>query len=91
MTVLIDQDIVGLYVSMGNTIQVLEENHVKVYNVGIPMYETELVYCFNGKHAFCNVESSDILRERVVFNEHGHKIAAGQKFHDQVEVGAILE
>ena len=55
------------------------------------MYKTKTVYCFDGEHAFCDVEPRNILRERVIFNEHAHQIAAWQEFHDEIQVGRILE
>lgn len=42
----------------------------------IPMYETHLVHRFNGENALRNVEPGNILRERIVLNEHRHQVAA---------------
>lgn len=55
------------------------------------MYETKLVDCVNGKCTFCNVEPRDILGECVIFNEHGHEVAAREKLHDEIQRLCILE
>src|SRR5882757_3301573 len=45
----------------------------------------------NGKYTFCNVEPRDILGECVIFNEHGHEVAAREELHDKIQCLCILE
>lgn len=55
------------------------------------MNESHLVDIFDGKNTLGNVKPGDIFRESVVFDQHRHQVAPGQKLHDQVEVLRILE
>lgn len=55
------------------------------------MNEAKLMDCVNSKYTFCNVETRDILGERVIFDEHGHEVAAREELHDKVQRLCILE
>ena len=55
------------------------------------MNETKLVDGLNGEDTLRDVETSNVLRERIVLDEHRHEIASGQELHDEVEVCRILE
>lgn len=55
------------------------------------MYEAELVHRLNGEDAFCNIEPGNVFGERVVLDEHGHKVTSRQELHDQVEIRTVLE
>lgn len=55
------------------------------------MDEAQAVDGFNGENNFCNIESCNVLREDLVFDQHGHQVAAGQELHEHVEEGRILE
>lgn len=55
------------------------------------MYEAKLVDGLNGKSDLSHVESSDILSEDLVLDEHSHKITTGKEFHEHVEERVILE
>lgn len=45
----------------------------------------------DGKYTFCDVESSDVLRECIIFNEHGHEIPTREKLHDKIQSLWVLE
>jgi hypothetical protein len=55
------------------------------------MYEAELVNSLNGKCDFSHIETSNVLCEDLVLDEHGHKITTGQELHEHVEEGVVLE
>ena len=55
------------------------------------MNEAKLVYCFDCKNTFRNIESCDILGESIVLDEHSHQVTAGQELHDEVQICRILE
>lgn len=55
------------------------------------MDEAELVDPFQCEHALGNVEPRHVLGEGVVFDEHRHQVAAGQKLHQEVQVRRVLE
>lgn len=50
------------------------------------MYEAELMYSLDGKHALGNIKSRNIFRKRVVLDEHGHQVASGQELHYEVKI-----
>ena len=55
------------------------------------MDEAKTVYRLDGKHAFCHVKPGHVLRECVVLYEHGHEVATGKEFHDEVQVCGVLK
>lgn len=55
------------------------------------MDEAQLMYSFNSKNTLSDVETRHILRECVVFDQHGHKVTTRQELHDQIEIRGILE
>src|SRR6267154_1023593 len=55
------------------------------------MDEAELMDSVDGKYTFCNVEASDIFGEGVIFNEHGHEVAAMEELHDKIQRLCVLE
>lgn len=55
------------------------------------MYELELVDRLDGHNDLGNVESRNVLAEDIVLDQHGHKIAARQEFHQHVQELVILE
>ena len=55
------------------------------------MDEAQFVNGFDRQHTLRHVETRNVLSECVVFDEHGHEIAAREELHDQVEVHSILE
>ena len=55
------------------------------------MDEPQFMDSLDGEDTFCDVKSRHIFRECVVLDEHGHQITSRQEFHDEVEVGRILE
>jgi hypothetical protein len=57
----------------------------------LPVYETELVNRLNGKCDLGHVETSDVLCEDLVLDEHGHQITTRQELHKHVEEGVVLE
>lgn len=40
--------------------------------------------CLDSEGAFCYVETTDVLRESVILDKHGHEISARKELHDQV-------
>jgi hypothetical protein len=46
---------------------------------------------FDGKNTLRHVKASHVFREGVLLDQQAHQIAAWQKFHDQIKIGAILE
>ena len=50
------------------------------------MDEAEIVHCLDRQHALCHVEARDVLRERIVLDEHGHQVSSRQELHDEVEI-----
>lgn len=57
----------------------------------LPMDESQSVYCLDRQNELSHIETSDILREDFVLDEHGHKIAAWQELHEQVQADVVLE
>lgn len=57
----------------------------------LPVDEPELVDSFDGEDTLCDVESSDILGECIIFDEHRHEVATRQELHDQVQSLGILK
>lgn len=55
------------------------------------MNKAMLVYSFDGKDDFGNIESRYRNGEDLVLDEHSHKISSWQKLHQHVEFGRILE
>jgi hypothetical protein len=49
------------------------------------------VNCLYGQDNLGNVESSNILREDFIFDEHGHQVSTRQKLHQHVEEVGVLE
>jgi hypothetical protein len=46
---------------------------------------------FQGKGNLGHVETSDILSEDFVLDEHSHQITSRQELHQHVEEGSVLE
>ena len=55
------------------------------------MDEAQLVYGFNRQRNLGHVESSDIFREDLILNQHGHQITTRQELHEHVQEGGVLE
>ena len=55
------------------------------------MQEAKFMNGFNGHDDFCHVESSNILRENFIFDQHGHQVTTRQEFHQEIKVSGVLE
>ena len=55
------------------------------------MDETEFVHSFQSQRDLGHVETSDVLGEDFVFDQHGHEITTWQELHEHVEEGRVLE
>ena len=55
------------------------------------MDEAIFVNCLNSKDDLSYVESSDILREDLILDQHCHQITSRQKLHQHVKEVVILE
>jgi hypothetical protein len=55
------------------------------------MDEAKVMDGLNGEDALGHVEPGDVFAKGIVLDEHGHKIATGQEFHEEVEVLGVLE
>lgn len=53
----------------------------QVVGLDVPVDEAQLVYGVDGQCSFRDVELRALLRERVLFHEECHHVAAGQEFH----------
>src|SRR5699024_3638524 len=40
---------------------------------------------------FRHVKSCNVLGEDLILDKHSHQVTTGQEFHEQVEIGRILE
>ena len=56
-----------------------------------PMQEAKFMNSFDGHNDFCHVESSNILRENFILDQHGHQVTTRQEFHQEVKVSSVLE
>jgi hypothetical protein len=59
--------------------------------MSLPVDIAKLVDCVDCRDNFSNVESSNVLCEDLILDEHGHEITTGKKLHQHVEKGGILE
>lgn len=55
------------------------------------MNETILMNRLNGQNDLSNIESCDVLRENLIFNEHSHEITTWQELHQHVKEVRVLE
>lgn len=55
------------------------------------MYEAKLVHGLNGQSKLSHVETSDILGEDFILDEHGHQITTGQELHQHVQESVVLK
>jgi hypothetical protein len=90
MSVFVDQDVVRFNVPDYEMCVAVARGEVKcvVYS---PVNESKVMDRFDREDAFRHVETSNVLGERVILNEHSHQVTSGKKFHDQVQVCWVLE
>lgn len=50
------------------------------------MNETKFMYGFDCQNTFRNVESSHVLGEGIVLDQHSHEVSSRQELHDEVKV-----
>lgn len=55
------------------------------------MNEAHFVNILNGENTFSNIEASDVLRESVVLDQHGHQVASWQELHNEIQELWILK
>ena len=55
------------------------------------MNETEVMNGLDSQNELGHVEASDIFREDLVLDQHGHEISAREEFHEHVEESRVLE
>ena len=56
-----------------------------------PVDKAHLVNSLNGEYALCHIETCNVLRESIVFNQHCHEVSTGEELHDKIKVRRILE
>ncbi len=57
----------------------------------LPVNETILMNCVDSQNNLSNIESRNVLRENLIFDEHSHKITSWQELHQHIEEVRILE
>ena len=57
----------------------------------VPVDEACVVNGLNGENTFGNVEAGRVLGESFITNQQRHHVAAGQEFHNQIEILGVLE
>jgi hypothetical protein len=55
------------------------------------MDEAELVHSFQSQCNLSHVETSNVLGEDFVLDQHGHEITTWQELHEHVKEGRVLE
>lgn len=55
------------------------------------MDESELMHSFNREDKFGHVEASNVLREDLVLDQHGHQVSTREELHQHVQESRVLE
>jgi hypothetical protein len=59
--------------------------------VSLPVDEAKLMYGLNSQRDLGHIEARNVLCEDLVLDEHSHQVTTGQKLHEHVEEGVVLE
>ena len=90
VSVLVNEDVVRLNVTANRASSVyLTTCYPRLPDE--PMDEAKFVDGFDSEDTLRDVETGNVLRERVVLDQHRHEIASGQELHDEVQVLWVLE
>jgi hypothetical protein len=69
----------------------ISRNQHALEEKNLPMKETKLVHSLDGHYDLSHVESSNVLGENLILDQHGHQITTGQELHQKVKVRIVLE
>ena len=55
------------------------------------MDEAKFVHSFDSQRDLCHIESRNVFRKDLVFDQHGHEITTRQELHQHVQERRVLE